>query len=347
MEESFYTTKRAAEIVGCTVRQVQYWRKQRIVVPTIDASGTGHSVYYSRQDLTDLAIVYYLLQRGYSFQAAGEALHQLRDKDPTYNLSTNANRYLLKWNTVAETIGLVTLPCEDLEREIDEGVISATALSLDLLQAEIESKITRGQRGKSRSNTVPQGDVKNIDEADTCRDYVLHKLQQAGWEQSPYSIATPRTFTDSRIMPIGDEVKQATRKQADYILQYRRDLPLAVVEAKPVSKSPDSGLERAKECAQMLGLKFAYSSNGLGIIEFDFTTGNEREIDRFPLPEELWTRYCHSDSEGFTAEQRRIVAHLNDLQAKVDTLKQLQTETTAEIDALLPSLLDKVFQGEP
>jgi hypothetical protein len=169
-------------------------------------------------------IVYYLLQRGYSFQAAGEALHQLRDKDPNYNFPANANRYLLKWDTVAETIGLVTLPCEDLEKDINEGVVSVTALSLDLLQAEIEGTITRRQRGKSRSQKIAQGDVKNMNEADTCREYVLPKIQQAGWEQSPYSITEKRTFTDGRIIPIGNRIERGKQKRADYILQYRRDL---------------------------------------------------------------------------------------------------------------------------
>jgi type I restriction enzyme, R subunit len=301
MEESFYTTNRAAEIVGCTVRQVQYWRKQRIVVPTIDASGTGHSVYYSRQDLTDLAIVYYLLQRGYSFQAAGEALAQLRDRDPNYNSPTNTNRYLLKWDTVAETIVLVKLPYDNFAKDISEGLISVTALSLDLLHAELEGIIKKKQRGKSRSTKVDRGDGRNMNEADTCREYVLPKLQQAGWEQSPYSITEQRTFTDGRIIPIGNKIERGKQKRADYILQYRRDLPIAVVEAKPDYKAPDSGLQQAKEYAQILGLKFAYSTNGLGIVEFDFTTGREREIDRFPLPEELWARYCHN--EGLTPEQ--------------------------------------------
>ena len=44
-------------------------------------------------------------------------------------------------------------------------------------------------------------------------------------------------------------------------------------------------------------------------------------------------------------EQRRIVAYLDDLQDKVDALKQLQAETAAELDALLPSILDKAFRG--
>ncbi len=45
-------------------------------------------------------------------------------------------------------------------------------------------------------------------------------------------------------------------------------------------------------------------------------------------------------------EQRRILAYLDNLQAKVDALKPLQAETAAELDALLPSILDKAFKGE-
>ncbi len=45
-------------------------------------------------------------------------------------------------------------------------------------------------------------------------------------------------------------------------------------------------------------------------------------------------------------EQHRIVAYLDRLQAKVDALKNLQAETAAELDALLPSILDRAFKGE-
>ena len=47
-----------------------------------------------------------------------------------------------------------------------------------------------------------------------------------------------------------------------------------------------------------------------------------------------------------TSEQRHIVAYLDDLQAKVDATKKIQKETAAELDALLPSILDKAFRGE-
>ncbi len=45
-------------------------------------------------------------------------------------------------------------------------------------------------------------------------------------------------------------------------------------------------------------------------------------------------------------EQRRIVAYLDDIQSKIDTLKKLQAETAEELNALLPSVLDKAFKGE-
>lgn len=46
------------------------------------------------------------------------------------------------------------------------------------------------------------------------------------------------------------------------------------------------------------------------------------------------------------SEQRQIVAYLDDLQAKADVLKRLQAETAAELNALLPSVLDKAFKGD-
>ena len=70
---------------------------------------------------------------------------------------------------------------------------------------------------------------------------------------------------------------------------------LAVVEAKAAYKLPGDGLQQAKDYATVLGLKFAYSTNGHGIVEFDFTTGAERQLDTFPKPAELWQRFRASE----------------------------------------------------
>ncbi len=48
-------------------------------------------------------------------------------------------------------------------------------------------------------------------------------------------------------------------------------------------------MQQAKDYAEVLGLKSAYATNGHGIVEFDYLTGLERELDAFPTPEELWT----------------------------------------------------------
>ena len=51
---------------------------------------------------------------------------------------------------------------------------------------------------------------------------------------------------------------------------------------------PWAGLQQPKAYAEKLGLKFAYSTNGLRIVEFNFITGRERELDSFPTPYKLW-----------------------------------------------------------
>jgi type I restriction enzyme, R subunit len=136
-----------------------------------------------------------------------------------------------------------------------------------------------------------------MNEADTCRKYVVPKLQAAGWDAPPYSIAEQRTFTNpkGRIRIVGGRIVRGQPKRADYLLRYRQDFPLAVVEAKADYKNPFAGLSQAKEYAEILGLNFAYSTNGTGIVEFDFTTGLETEIDAFPTPEALWSRLREND----------------------------------------------------
>lgn len=135
-------------------------------------------------------------------------------------------------------------------------------------------------------------------EADTCRKFVLPKLLAAGWDTEPHCIMEQRTFTDGRIVITGCRVRRKKQKRADYLLRYRKDLTIAVVEAKPEYKLPADGLQQAKDYAEILGLQFAYSTNGTSIIEFDFKTGIEKEIEQFPTPEQLWKRL--EDAQGIT-----------------------------------------------
>jgi len=127
-------------------------------------------------------------------------------------------------------------------------------------------------------------------EADTCRRHVVPKIIAVGWDNDPHSFTEQRTFTDGRIIVAGDKIRRRAQKRADYLLRYTRDFMIAVIEAKPEDKSPGAGLQQAKEYAEILDLKFAYSTNGHGIVEFDYLTGTERELETFPSPDELWAR---------------------------------------------------------
>jgi type I restriction enzyme, R subunit len=133
-----------------------------------------------------------------------------------------------------------------------------------------------------------------LNEADTCRTYVLPKLYSSGWED--IQISEQKSFTDGRIMLVGNRPIRRPQKRADYLLRYRRDFPIAVIEAKAAYRTAGDGLQQAKEYAQILGLKFAYATNGHSIIEHDFLTGLDSELPGFPKPSELWARLTASEN---------------------------------------------------
>jgi type I restriction enzyme R subunit len=135
-----------------------------------------------------------------------------------------------------------------------------------------------------------------ITEADTCRNYVLPKLYSAGWTNE--QISEQKSFTDGQVIVTGTSTQRGKKKRADYLLRISRNYPIAVVEAKAAYKQPGDGLQQAKDYAKTLDLRFAYSTNGHRIIEYDDITHIEREIDKFPTSEELWKRL--KKEEGIT-----------------------------------------------
>lgn len=145
-----------------------------------------------------------------------------------------------------------------------------------------------------------------LTEADTCREYVTPALQRAGWGDSPHAIGEQHAITAGRIMLVGGKARRAKQRRADYILYHRRDFPIAVVEAKEIGLPAENGVQQAREYAQMLGLRFAYATNGRRIIEIDYIAGTEREVDRYPTPDELWGRLAGSARLDDTAQQRLL-----------------------------------------
>ena len=143
-------------------------------------------------------------------------------------------------------------------------------------------------------------------EADTCRKYVLPKLIAAGWDDEPHSFTEQRTITDGRIVVTASRPRRRPQKRVDYLLRYTRDFAIAVVEAKASYKSAGDGLQQAKDYAELLDLKFAYATNGQDIVEFDYLTGQEKIVDGFPSPQELWERLKTGQKIGDQLAERLL-----------------------------------------
>jgi len=138
-------------------------------------------------------------------------------------------------------------------------------------------------------------DKKSLSERDMCTQFILPALVKAGWNVEK-QISEEVAFTDGRIYVRGSKTARGERKRADYILYYKPNIPVAVIEAKANSQSLGSGMQQALGYAQMLDIPVAFSSNGDGFLEHDrsgYSEIVERELnlDQFPSPEEVWRKY--------------------------------------------------------
>ena len=146
-----------------------------------------------------------------------------------------------------------------------------------------------------------------MNEAETRIKNIDPQLKESGWSDSNNpdvpSFVREHYFTDGKIR--GQRMR-GKAKRADYLLYYRQPhFPIAVVEAKADYKLPSDGLQQAKTYAQILGLNFAYSTNGDLFVEFDFITGLESKFDKMPQPLALWHRL--KTHEGFNAQQEDLI----------------------------------------
>ena len=144
-------------------------------------------------------------------------------------------------------------------------------------------------------------------EEDIRSQFIDPALRGAGWDDHA-QIKREYYFTDGRVIVNGHKTERGKRKRADYLLYYKRNIPLAIVEAKDANHCVGAGMQQSLEYAEILDLPFAYSTNGRGFLEHDLKTGAEREIpmDQFPSPDELWRRF--TSAEGLTPEQEKVVA---------------------------------------
>ncbi len=148
-----------------------------------------------------------------------------------------------------------------------------------------------------------------LTEADIRTKFITPAITNAGWDVNK-QIREEKYFTDGRIRVRGSVAKRDKGKKADYILYYKRGIPLAVIEAKDNSHSVGAGLQQGLDYGEILDIPFVYSSNGDGFVEHDRTKDEgevvrELALEDFPSPEELWNRY--SDAQGFDDQQEKLV----------------------------------------
>lgn len=150
---------------------------------------------------------------------------------------------------------------------------------------------------------------KDLSERDICTKYVNPALEKAGWNMQT-QVREEVSFTDGRIFVKGNLTCRGKRKRADYILYYKPNIPIAIIEAKDNSQSVRSGIQQGLSYAETLDIPSVFSTNGDGFFFHDRTASNgvlEREmpLDSFPSPEELWKIY--KKYKGIeTGEQERI-----------------------------------------
>ena len=152
---------------------------------------------------------------------------------------------------------------------------------------------------------------KALSERDICTKFITPALEKAGWDPIT-QIREEVSFTAGRILVRGKQVKRGTTKRADYILYYKPEIPLAVLEAKDNNHSVAHGMQQGLGYAESLQIPFVFSSNG-DALQFHDRTGMsnpvEQEIpfDKMPSPEDLWRRYCKS--RGLDDWKADLVAH--------------------------------------
>lgn len=148
---------------------------------------------------------------------------------------------------------------------------------------------------------------KTLSERDICTKFITPAVEKAGWDKRN-QLLEEVSFTDGKIYVRGKLTTRGVRKRADYILYYKPNIPIAIIEAKDNKHSVRAGIQQALDYAGILDIPCVFSSNGDGFLFHDRNTGTEIEldIDNFPSPAELWEKY--KQYKGITTpEAEKIV----------------------------------------
>ena len=137
-------------------------------------------------------------------------------------------------------------------------------------------------------------DKRLLSERDICTKYITPSIENAGWDRlSQYREEV--NFTDGKIQVRGKLTARGARKRADYVLYYKPNIPIGIIEVKENNHSVGAGMQQALNYAEILNLPFVFSTNGDRFLFHDKTNSEkietEIELTDFPSPEELWQKY--------------------------------------------------------
>ena len=147
---------------------------------------------------------------------------------------------------------------------------------------------------------------KELTEEDIKLKYITPALQAAEWDIKN-QIRCEYYYTAGKINVRENVAQRGKGKKVDYLLSYKSNLPIAIVEAKDNKVPIAHGIQQGMDYAYDLDIPFAYSSNGDGFFEHDMITGEERELklEEFPTPKQLWERYLKE--KEITPEQESLI----------------------------------------
>ena len=153
-------------------------------------------------------------------------------------------------------------------------------------------------------------DKKSLSERDICTKFITPAILKSGWDNQK-QLLEEVGFTDGKIIVRGKLTARGAKKRADYILYYKPNIPIAIIEAKDNKHSVRSGIQQALDYAQILDIPCVFSSNGDGFIFHDRTATDsnietELSLDEFPSPQQLWEKY--KKYKGITTPETERIA---------------------------------------
>lgn len=180
-------------------------------------------------------------------------------------------------------------------------------------------------------------DKRSLTERDICTKFILPAVKQSGWD-TMLQVREEVFFTKGRITVRGKLVARGSAKKADFVLYYKPNIPIALIEAKDNNHSVGDGLQQGLDYAETLNIPFVFSSNGDGFVFHDRTglsptKEQNLRLEQFPSPDDLWPLYCQSKGLDRSAEELVLQDYYDDGSGKAPRYYQVNA-VNAAIEAI-------------